>query len=1232
MLIKMKNFISVACSVLALLNVMADTEPKILRDVAYVDAQYYGDETGGFHSPYNTIQEAIDNVASNGTVVVAPGTYHESLMLTNFPIRLIASGCATNTTITSADWSWSNANASRIFISPSASGSVVAGFCVTGGNGNSSEADYYFVYGGGFLCEGSVEIKDCIITYNGDASWGWHYGGGIYVSGNDIEVKAINCLFEYNVADYGAAAYVADSYESDASVLVLDRCTFFNNDWDNYDDEHGAIYADGNGRVICKNSIFLDNGLNSIIGGSGTMGDVSISYSCIQGGVENIKAGNITDGGGNISDDPMFTDQYDTYSLEESSPCRDAGDPETPLDPDGTCADMGFSIARFHCNITNANDFVYELCSDGAYITEITNNTSHVEVPMFLEGCLVVGIGCQNFNDGEEFYYSLNPFTTPKDVVSIRLPYGVKRIGGFESCTKLKELDIPNGVVHVGSFDGCAALEKVCIPSTLQQIGSFGFDTTWVSPNVEFIVSEDNAYYSSDDMGSLFEKDKKVLFRGCTRKLHIGNSDYRLPDTLESIEDNAFIGLQPSWARLYLPASVTNIHYRAFVGVKNFAVNIDELNQCYSSSSYENNKVIYNKDRTILYHHLGNDNVPSDFTIPSSVTNVESMAFAASYGLRTVRIPDSVTKWGSYVFDACWDLKHITLPKNIETIGMFDFVNCKSLVSVEMQEGSQLKNIYDHAFQGCSNLTTVVLKEGLQRLMCAPFADCTSLTDVIIPSTVEALGQPFSNCTSLTNISFHGVPPTDLGWWGKAGDTGNPNTVGYYRPKYAKEWEAVLDDEGRWDGLLMRKKAMLDNKVTFVVGDKGLHTGGGSLEQDVFDETAAESPLITANEGWHFVGWDADISCVISNVIVSAVYKRGAVYISLEANGGMFADGSIVTQECEDIYLAFPVATREGYVFDGWYLGVTNGAPKAAVGASLLADDDHTLFAKWQIDETLMPGGASIFAWEAIAANTVRITGFKDSAQKVSTLLLPDMIEGRFVTEIAAGAFANSKSDMTKLLLPMFCTKIGDKAFTGVTSLSEIVFADVRRWDAPSENGSLAIGRYAFSGAGVEAVTLPKSVGAIGDYAFANCRKLTNLTILGTPTVGVMLLLRAGLDVGGVTVHLDPVLANDSAYMEALKQECGNVTVRADAIVTRMTLSSLAMSASEIELSVSVEKAASWGKVDTSLVKVAYRESLSEKPIMLDPSSVTENVDGSLTVKVVAPKGNSGFFQVVLEK
>jgi uncharacterized repeat protein (TIGR02543 family) len=354
--------------------------------------------------------------------------------------------------------------------------------------------------------------------------------------------------------------------------------------------------------------------------------------------------------------------------------------------------------------------------------------------------------------------------------------------------------------------------------------------------------------------------------------------------------------------------------------------------------------------------------------------------------------------------------------------------------------------------------------------------------------------------------------------------------------------------------------------------------------------------------------------------------------VILDAIGGTFADGTVVTQECEDVYLVFPVATREGYVFDGWYLGVTNGAPKATVGAELLVDDDHTLFAKWKIDDALMPGEASIFAWEAIDANTARITGFKNPEQKLSTLILPDTIDGKAVVEIADGAFANSRSGMTRVVLPIYCVKIGYAAFTGISILTEIVFGDVRKWQTPDVEANLAIGAYAFSGAGVSSVTLPVSVSAIGDYAFANCAKLSNLTILGQPAVGTKPLRRAGTSVGGVTVHLDPALASDNAYMSTLKQECLNVTVRADAVVKRMKLSSLSMARNFIVLSVSVEKAAAWGKVDLSAIKVTYRKTLSDTPLMLTPSSIVENSDGSLSVEVPVLAGDSGFFQVVFQK
>ena len=43
-------------------------------------------------------------------------------------------------------------------------------------------------------------------------------------------------------------------------------------------------------------------------------------------------------GEGNISEDPQLNEDY---TLKASSPCIDAGDPNSELDPDGTRADMG---------------------------------------------------------------------------------------------------------------------------------------------------------------------------------------------------------------------------------------------------------------------------------------------------------------------------------------------------------------------------------------------------------------------------------------------------------------------------------------------------------------------------------------------------------------------------------------------------------------------------------------------------------------------------------------------------------------------------------------------------------------------------------------------------------------------------------------------------------------------------------------------------------------------------
>ncbi|MBM3239033.1 T9SS type A sorting domain-containing protein [Candidatus Poribacteria bacterium] len=59
----------------------------------------------------------------------------------------------------------------------------------------------------------------------------------------------------------------------------------------------------------------------------------TVTYCDVQGGYT---------GTGNINADPLFVDPSSgDYHLQPGSPCIDAGDPNSPKDPDGTRADMG---------------------------------------------------------------------------------------------------------------------------------------------------------------------------------------------------------------------------------------------------------------------------------------------------------------------------------------------------------------------------------------------------------------------------------------------------------------------------------------------------------------------------------------------------------------------------------------------------------------------------------------------------------------------------------------------------------------------------------------------------------------------------------------------------------------------------------------------------------------------------------------------------------------------------
>ncbi len=188
-------------------------------------------------------------------------------------------------------------------------------------------------YSGGGLYNGSgatATLNECTIQGNTTTSTG---GTGAGVHNRDADATITKCLFVRNMSeDDGGAVFNT----GENAALNLMRCTLSGNQSDS-DNNGGALLNTGNGTAEIQDCIVWGNGpITSIYASSG---EVAVSYSCIEMGITH----NVSDSGGNIAADPLFTDAPNAdYTLTSGSPCIDAGDPAPEYyDPDGTRADMG---------------------------------------------------------------------------------------------------------------------------------------------------------------------------------------------------------------------------------------------------------------------------------------------------------------------------------------------------------------------------------------------------------------------------------------------------------------------------------------------------------------------------------------------------------------------------------------------------------------------------------------------------------------------------------------------------------------------------------------------------------------------------------------------------------------------------------------------------------------------------------------------------------------------------
>ncbi len=209
--------------------------------------------------------------------------------------------------------------------------------------------------GGGIGCkEADAIIEYCNISGNNAG-----FGAGIFVDNADPIIR--RCTITGN----SAAPYNGGGLESYAnSTPLLENCTISGN--------YAAMYGSG---IYCKESNMTM--VNTIIeGNTGSEGvsftdpgNVEITYSDFYNNIVGNFGGSVPPDLGiittvnangdpcddfmNIFLDPLFVNPANgNFHILEGSPCIDAGDPESPLDPDGTITDIG----RFYYPQTGINE------------------------------------------------------------------------------------------------------------------------------------------------------------------------------------------------------------------------------------------------------------------------------------------------------------------------------------------------------------------------------------------------------------------------------------------------------------------------------------------------------------------------------------------------------------------------------------------------------------------------------------------------------------------------------------------------------------------------------------------------------------------------------------------------------------------------------------------------------------------------------------------------------------
>ena len=340
---------------------------------------------------------------------------------------------------------------------------------------------------------------------------------------------------------------------------------------------------------------------------------------------------------------------------------------------------------------------------------------------------VVIGEGVKSISDNAFHYY--------ENLRSVSLPSTLTSIGeaAFWACSSLQSITLPNNLTHIGlnAFRACHSLTQVLIPASVTNIDGSAFECCTGLTDVVF-------------EGNSLEFGSGATFYDCTSLKNVFFNGTRADWTASRGSSGSVL---PAAAQIYykndLISSGTCGDNSSGSSVRWKLTKAGTLIITVGTGYTEGGIADFAYGKAPWYQDIYDSGIRC-LIIGSGIKTIGSYAFADCTDLTEIIVPAGVISIGDGAFQQNSGAKRVVLPPSTVYIGHGALRDCSALTSVSLPD-SMSNRLFLDMFEGCTNLKSVDIPDGITDIYEGDLASCPNWTDIYYDNWGRVWNRVVSN-------------------------------------------------------------------------------------------------------------------------------------------------------------------------------------------------------------------------------------------------------------------------------------------------------------------------------------------------------------------------------------------------------------------------------------------------------------------------------------------------------